>query len=88
MNALKPINTDDVYHFVERLMSECRKGNELGLLGQLDDALHLGSSGLEILGAIRKVLVENRGVVVRLLGSTGGAAADKVIAFVDKAYGR
>jgi hypothetical protein len=88
MNAPHTTNTDDVYRFVERLMPECRKGDEPVLLGQLDDALHLGSSGLEILGAIRKALIENREVIARLIGGTGVAEADGVIAFVDKAYGR
>jgi len=88
MNAPRTTSTEDVYRFVERLMSECRKGNEPVLLGQLDDALHLGSSGLEILGAIRKALIENREIITRLIGATGVAEADGVIAFVDKAYGR
>lgn len=88
MNAPHINNTDDVYRFVERLMSECRNGDEPVLFGQLDDALHLGSSGLEIVGAIRKALIEHREVIAKLLGSTGIAEADGVIAFVDNAYGR
>lgn len=88
MTTLWMTNVGDVYRYVERLMSECRKCDESALFKQLDDALHLGSSGLEMLGAIRRALIENRVTVVRLLGPTGKEEADRVIAFVDKAFGR
>jgi hypothetical protein len=88
MNAPRTINTDDVYRFVDGLMAECRKTGQSGLLKELDDALHLGSSGLEILGSIRKALIAHRGTIAKLLGSIGADEVDNVIAFVDKAYGR
>jgi hypothetical protein len=88
MNAPRTINTDDVYRFVDGLMAECRKTGQSGLLEELDDALHLGSSGLEILGSVRKTLIPHRGTIAKLLGSIATDEADNVIAFVDKAYGR
>jgi hypothetical protein len=51
----------------------------------LDDAVHLGSSGLEILGAIRKTLIENHSQVETVVGSDGCQKAAQVIAFVGKA---
>lgn len=88
MNILKIISIDDIYHFVEQLMFECRRNDELTLLRQLDDALHLGSSSIEILGAIRKIFIENRAVIIKLMGNTNDKEIDKIIAFVDKAYGQ
>ena len=68
--------------------SKQEKRGNTDVASELDDALHLGSSGLEILGAIRKTLVENHGEVETILGLGGWKKAAKVIAFVDKAFGR
>jgi hypothetical protein len=80
--------TNDIYAFVAQLKTEAEKRGDTDFASELDDALHLGSSGLEILGAIRKTLVENHGEVESLLGSDGWKKAANVIAFVDKAFGR
>jgi hypothetical protein len=51
----------------------------------LDDALHAGSSALEILGAIAAVLSND----ARMLGNmTDRAQIDEAIAYVRKAYGQ
>jgi hypothetical protein len=81
-------STDDVYRFVDRLRQECLKGRAEGLSDELDAALHLGSSGLEILGAVRQVLVRNGDTIQRLLGPTGQTESKEIIAFVDRAFGR
>ena len=79
---------DDVYRFVERLKVQSEKGGLRELATQLDDALHLGSSGLEILGAIRQTVIENRIAIEQMLGSSGKDETEQVIAFVDRAFGR
>ena len=79
---------NDVYAFVAQLKTEAEKRGDTDFASELDDAVHLGSSGLEILGAIRKTLIENHGEVESLLGSDGWQKAAHVIAFVDKAFGR
>jgi len=88
MSASQIKTADDVYHFVERLKSECQKNGASALLDQLDDALHLGSSGLEIMGAVRQAIIGNRALIERLLGAAGKDEAKQVVAFVDSAFGR
>jgi len=88
MSASQIKTADDVYRFVERLKSECQKNGATALLAQLDDALHLGSSGLEILGAVRQTIIGNRAFIERLLGAAGKDEANQVVVFVDKAFGR
>jgi hypothetical protein len=84
-----PIDSiDDVYRFVEKLKSEAKKGGAEVLVKQLDDALLLGSSGLEILGGIRGVIIEHLQTIEQILGVAGGAQLREIIPFVDKAYGR
>ena len=79
---------NDVYAFVAQLKTEAAKHGNIDFANELENAIHLGSSGLEILGAIRKTLIENHGEVESLLGSDGYQKAAHVIAFVDKAFGR
>jgi hypothetical protein len=83
------INTaEDVYRFVRRLQTEAERQGVSGLAARLDDAVHLGSSGLEILGAIRQVVLENRSAIERLVGPDGDAEARQIVSFVDRAFGR
>ncbi|MFO0900179.1 MAG: hypothetical protein U0836_22315 [Pirellulales bacterium] len=51
----------------------------------MDDALHLGSSALEIIGAIKVIALDHRGYL-RTRFSRGRLQA--VIAFVEHAYGQ
>ncbi len=81
-------STDDVYQVVERLESACRKNGTAELLKQIEDAMRVGSSALEILGAVRQTMIVNRSEVEQLLGPSGSKETDEVIAFVDKAFGR
>jgi hypothetical protein len=81
-------NTSDVYEFVEQLKSACQSARQTELLEKLNDALNLGSSGLEILGAIREIIIKNRKTIQSLLDSTKQVQIDEVISFVDRAYGR
>jgi hypothetical protein len=62
----------DVYQFVEQVKVASQQRGEIGLYEQLNRAMHLGSSGLEILGAVRQTVSENRGEIERLLGPDGG----------------
>ena len=79
---------DEVYAFVAELKTECQKHGDTGLANELDDAMCLGSSGLEILGAIRNVLVKNSAAVDSLYGPDRLSKATQVIAFVDRTFGR
>ena len=87
MNSFQIKSADDVYRFIEDLKSKCQGARATKLSSQLDDALHLGSSGLEILGALRHTLIENRVLIEQLLGASGKEQLNQVIAFVDKTYG-
>lgn len=88
MSTSRITTADDVYRFVERLKAQSEKHDARALAMELDDAQHLGSSGLEVLGAIRQTLVANGPVIERLLGPLGSEEAKEVIAFVDRALGR
>jgi hypothetical protein len=78
----------DVYQFVERLKTASQQDGAVELNRQLDHATRLGSSSLEMLGAIRQTVVGNLSDVERLLGSDGRLCADQVVAFVNKAFGQ
>ena len=59
--------TADVYQFVERLKTASQQDGAVELNRQLDHATRLGSSSLEMLGAIRQAVVGNLSDVERLL---------------------
>jgi hypothetical protein len=82
------MTTDDVYMFVDRLKLESLKQGSTHLAKELDDALHMGSSGLEIMGAIRQAILDHHSLIQKLLGPDRLDEANRVVAFVDKAYGR
>ena len=88
MSTSRITTAEDVYRFVDRLKLESEKHGANALSAELDDALHLGSSGLEILGAVRQTMIANLPAIERLLGPTGKEEAKQVIAFVDSAFGR
>jgi hypothetical protein len=88
MNTGKITTAEDVYKFAETLESISQQSGAIQLTLQLDNAMRLGSSGLEILGAIRQIVIENRTDVERLLGPEGTSRIDQVVAFVDEAFGR
>jgi hypothetical protein len=78
----------DVHAFVENLRAACEENACNALSGELQNAMQLGSSGLEILGALKGVLLRNRSEVERLLGTNGRVDVAELIAFVDRAFGR
>jgi hypothetical protein len=88
MNTGKITTAEDVYNFAKTLESMSQRSGVTQLARQLDNAMRLGSSGLEILGAIRQVVIGNRTDVERLLGPEGTSRIDQVVAFVDEAFGR
>ena len=62
---------NDVYTFVAQLKAQAEKRRNTDLVRELDEALHLGGSGLEILGAIPKTIIENHTKIESLLSSNG-----------------
>jgi anti-anti-sigma regulatory factor len=88
MNGSCIQTANDVYQFVEELERACKENPAPELLLKIENAMNLGSSALEILGAIRETVVNNRPEVERLLGSERSKSVDGVIAFVDRAFGR
>jgi hypothetical protein len=88
-NMTAKINSaGDVYQFVEQVKVASQQRGETGLYEQLNRAMRLGSSGLEILGAVRQTVSENRGEIERLLGPDGGQGVDQVVVFVERVFGR
>jgi len=87
MSANPINNTGEVYQFVESLRTEASRRGITSLATQLENALNLGSSGLEILGAIRQIITENLQIIRQLLGPDGSSRGEQIIAFVDKSFG-
>lgn len=80
--------TDEIYAFIAQLKIEAEKRMDTDLVIELDSALHLGSSGLEVLGAIRKTLIENQSKMESFLNSIELNKLTQIIIFIDKAFGR
>ncbi len=76
--------TNEIYEFVELAKNRCRQNGDLEIANQLDDAMQLGSSGLEILGAIKAVLVSQAITLEKLVDR---ASIQEVVKYVDQAYG-
>lgn len=75
----------EVYELAEKAIRLSRQHGDTALAADLDRALSLGSSPLEILGAVRAAFVAKAPVLEQLLGK---AEVADVVSFVDKAYGR
>jgi hypothetical protein len=88
MTTTKINTAGDVYQFVEHLKAASQKNGATELYRRLDNAMRLGSSGLEVMGAIRETVSANRDEIERLLGPDGTQHVDQVVAFVDRAFGR
>jgi hypothetical protein len=82
----------DVYEFVEDIRATAAKGEASAetrrLMTKLEEAMNLGSSGLEIIGAIKVALLEDEAAVNRLMGAKGRLKLRQVARFVSRAYGR
>ena len=76
--------TTEIYEITERALGKCRNNGYEGVAQQLDDAMHLGSSGLEILGAIKAVFLSHRETLEKVVGRE---QTQDVVAYVNKAYG-
>lgn len=76
--------TTEIYGITERAVIDCRNHGYDEVAQELDDAMHLGSSGLEILGAIRSVFIAHRETLVKMVGQE---QAQNVVTYVNKAYG-
>ena len=74
----------DVITLVEKAIPLCREKGLGELAGGLEQVLQLGSSPLEILGAVRQIFVTNEIVLNELLG---GKVVRDVVEFVDGAFG-
>ena len=79
------MSAEDVFALTRKCVSALRFHDEEQIAVRLENAFFLGSSSLEILGAIRAAILDNHDWVVRLLGAT--TTAD-IVAFVDMSYGR
>jgi hypothetical protein len=80
---------EDVYKFVNILIAKAAEDSlpaSQRLAAQLHEALNLGSSALEILGAIRLALLEKEMTVARLMGKSGQLTARQVSRFVSRAF--
>ena len=76
--------TDNFYKFTELAIEKCRDHGYGDIAQQLDDAMHLGSSGLEILGAIKAVIVARRAELEIALDKH---TLDELVQYVNKAFG-
>jgi hypothetical protein len=76
--------TQELYALVDFVIRQSRSRGSLDIAQQLDDALHLGSSGSEILGAIKKIFVAQN---VQLENILKREKIEEVVKFVNKAYG-
>lgn len=74
-----------VYGFARAVIATARADGRIDLATAVDDALHLGSSALEIIGAIKVIALDHWGYL-RTRFSKGRLQA--VIAFVEHAYGQ
>jgi hypothetical protein len=76
--------TDRVYEITQLAIEKCRNHGYGEVAQQLDDAMHLGSSGLEILGAIMAVFLARRAELEKVLEKH---QVNEVVQYVNKAFG-
>jgi hypothetical protein len=77
-------NAGQVYDLANLLIERSSAEGLCDIAQKLDDAMHLGSSALEILGAIRQVLVDDSGRITKLVDK---GDLDEAIQFVSRTYG-
>jgi hypothetical protein len=76
-----------VYRFVRQLSAVCRLKGRADLVEPFDAALHLGSSGLEILGAIATAIEANRPALTAILPRHMAGQLDEAVAFARQCFG-
>ena len=74
------MSTEEIYASINSIIAKSKECGHDDLARRLDDALHLGSSGLEILGAIRNVLKDEHNKVYKLIGK---GQVHEIINFID-----
>ncbi len=78
-------NSEDVYALARRLIEHCKATDHDEAAAQLYDALHAGSSALEVLGAIRCALRMHHLLYQEFAAPEELEAATK---YVDHVFGR
>ena len=78
-------SVSDVYEFVNEAIRLCREQEYEDIATRLEEAMHLGSSALEIIGAIRSILIEGQPELLSVLDKD---SIQEVIHFIDASYGR
>lgn len=76
--------SQELYALVDFVIQQSRVRGLLDIAQQLEDALHLGSSGLEILGAIKNIFVAQNTELEKILEKE---KIEEVVKYVTKAYG-
>jgi hypothetical protein len=85
-NTLEIRTANEVYDFVRRLKAACVAEGAPDLCKKLDDSMRLGSSGLEILGAIRGTIIANRQKIDEILGPSAGEEIGRILGFINRAF--
>ncbi|MBI5866416.1 MAG: hypothetical protein HZB38_18250 [Planctomycetes bacterium] len=76
--------TNEIYEFTELAMQKCREQGYDDVAQQLDEAMHLGSSGLEIIGAIRAALISHAATLESVVDKT---KMQEIVKYVNRAFG-
>ena len=76
--------TREIYEFVEMVIERCHEHGHDNIAQKFDEAMHLGSSGLEILGAIKTVCIAEKPNLENFLD---GDKLDEIIRYVNRAFG-
>jgi hypothetical protein len=74
----------DVHETTRWTIAWCREHGYNEIAQKLDDAMHLGSSGLEILAGIKGVFISHRAVLEKAVGQK---QVRNIIKCIDKAFG-
>jgi hypothetical protein len=74
----------EVYSFVDYLTRRCQETGRTDPVQKIDEAMHLGSSGLEILGAIRQILIDHSDEIGQIVEMP---RLRNVVTYVAKAFG-
>jgi len=78
------MTVEEIYVCIDSAIAKCKDCGDHDLAERLDDALHLGSSGLEILGAIGHILKRERIKANNLIGEK---KVQGIIEFIESSYG-
>ena len=78
------MTVEEIYACIESTITKCKDCGYDDLAERFDEALHLGSSGLEILGAIRNVLKDEKNKANELIGK---GQVQQIIDFIESSYG-